>query len=355
MKAYRLPEKQNFEKMINEKKSHLIILKNRRGMEVALSDYGARVVSILVPDKNGKPVDVVLGFNTIDDYLQAVENYYGVTVGRYANRIANGRFTLLGKEYYIKPNNGPNALHGGEESFNKRVWDRRVNNFEKAEFYLVSPDGDNGFPGNLTISVAYSITEKNELIIQYRAETDAPTVLSLTNHTFFNLNGEGEEGINNHEFLVNADSYLPVNEFQIPLGEFKKVEGTAFDFRKLKPVNDVLLSADSQIKSAKGIDHNYVLNTDFSTSNVATKVLSPRTGIQLEVFTTEPGMQLYTGNSLSGRDIGKQGKPYEQYGAFCLETQKFPDSPNQASFPSCVLQPGEVFTSESRYRFSVKK
>lgn len=341
--------------MINGKKSHLIILRNRRGMEVGLSDYGARVVSILVPDKNGKPVDVVLGFNSIDDYLEAVESFYGVTVGRYANRIANGSFTLEGKEYQIPPNNGPNALHGGNDSFNKRVWDRRVNDFEKAEFYLVSPDGENGFPGNLTISVAYSITEKNELIIQYRAETDAPTVLSLTNHTFFNLNGEGEDAITNHEVLVNADSFLPVNEFQIPLGVLQTVEGTEFDFRESRLINKALQSSDPQILLAKGIDHNFVLNTDGSLDTAAAKVVSPQTGIQVEVFTTEPGMQLYTGNSLSGKDIGKQGKPYEQYGAFCLETQKFPDSPNQPDFPSCILKSGEVFTSETRYRFSVNK
>lgn len=355
MKPYKLPLKPNFEKMIKGKKSHLIVLRNRRGMEVGLSDYGARVVSILVPDKDGKSVDVVLGFNTIDHYLEAVESYYGVTVGRYANRIANGSFTLQGKMHHIKPNNGPNALHGGDDAFHQRVWDRRVNDCEKAEFYLVSPDGDNGFPGNLTVSVAYSITEKNELIIKYRAETDAPTVLSLTNHTFFNLNGEGRAAISNHEIHINADSFLPVNEHQIPSGEMRKVEGTDFDFRQSTPISRALQSSDPQIVAAKGLDHNYVLNTNGKKDELAATALSPLTGIQLEVFTTEPGMQLYTGNFLAGQDSGKQGKAYQQYDAFCLETQKFPDSPNQPSFPSSVLLPGEVFTSETRYRFSVKK
>jgi aldose 1-epimerase len=354
MESYQLPNKFDFEKVINGKKSHLIILKNKRGMKVAVSDYGARIVSILVPDNKGRIIDVVLGFNNIDDYLSATETYHGVTVGRFANRIANGTFKLEDKVYHIKPNNGPNALHGGERGFDKTVWDRRVNDSQKVEFYLVSPDGEEGFPGNLTVAVTYSISENNELIIKYRAHTDKTTVLNLTNHAFFNLNGEGEESIINHKIKLNADHYLPVDTYQIPTGELQTVEGTPFDFRELKSLSEALDLSNQQIKDAEGFDHNFILKKS-TNGKIAAKVISPLTGIQLEVLTSEPGIQLYTGNFLNGTDIGKKGKAYKKHDAFCLETQKFPDSPNQPSFPTCILHPGEVFTSETRYRFSVQK
>lgn len=355
MIPYKTPLKADFEQIIDGKKSHLVLLKNRRGMEVGLSDYGARIVSIIVPNKEGKGTDVVLGFNSISEYLVASESFHGTTVGRFANRIAKGAFELDGKEYNVAPNNGVNALHGGENGFDKKVWDRRVNEGEnEVEFYLVSPDGDSGFPGNLTVSVSYRITEENELFINYRAETDSSTILNLTNHAFFNLNGEGGEGISNHEIKINADSFLPVDESQIPTGEITAVENTDFDFRKLRLLNDVLQSRDLQIEQANGIDHNFILNNEVK-GQPAAQAFSKRTGIQLDVFTSEPGIQLYTGNSLNGKDKGKNGKAYHQHDGFCLETQKFPDSPNQASFPSCVLKPGEVFTSETRLRFSVRK
>lgn len=354
MKPYHIPNKIDFEKHIDGKKSHLIILQNRRGMKVAVSDYGARIVSILVPDSKGEIVDVVLGFNTIDDYLSAIEPYYGVTIGRFANRIANGRFKLDDQEFHVKPNNGPNTLHGGHEGFHNRVWDRRVNDTQNAEFYLVSPDGEGGFPGSLTVVVNYSLTDKNELIIKYRVQTDKPTILNLTNHSFFNLNGEGNGSILNHEIQLNADYFLPVDKHQIPTGEFQAVEGTPFDFRKMKTIQENIALPDPQLEAAEGFDHNFVLKK--STMNTAAaKAFSPLTGIQLEVFTTEPGVQFYTGNFLKGTDKGKKGKPYQEQSAFCLETQKFPDSPNQPNFPSCVLQPDEVYLSETRYRFSVRK
>lgn len=354
MKSYQLPNKIDFAKDINGKKSHLIILKNNRGMNVAVSDYGARIVSILVPDKKGNMTDVVLGFNTIEDYLSATETYHGVTVGRFANRIAKGTFKIEDEVYHVKPNNGPNALHGGAGGFDKKVWDRRVNHHQKVEFYLVSPDGEEGFPGNLTVSVCYAISDENELVISYRAHTDKTTVLNLTNHAFFNLNGEGGESVTNHQIKVEADHYLTVDEFQIPTGEFQAVEGTPFDFRQFKPLSEVIDSSHPQIKAAEGFDHNYIIKKASATDVVATAV-SPLTGIQLEVLTSEPGIQLYTGNFLNGKDKGKQGQIYKKHDAFCLETQKFPDSPNQPSFPSCILHPGEVFTSETRYRFSVQK
>lgn len=355
MISYKIPRKANFEKLINKKKSHLILLENRRGMKVGVTDYGARIVSIIVPNKEGVGTDVVLGFNSISNYLNATESFHGTTVGRFANRIAKGKFELEGIKYAIAPNNGVNALHGGENGFDKKVWDRRVNEGEnRVEFYLVSPDGDAGFPGNLTVSVSYCLTEENELVIKYRAETDAPTVLNLTNHAFFNLNGEGGENISNHEIKINADSFLPVDESQIPTGEIKAVENTDFDFRSLRLLSDVLESNDSQIVHAKGVDHNFVLNEE-SKGEPAAQAFSKKTGIHLKVYTSEPGLQLYTGNSLNGKDKGKSGKIYHQYDGFCFETQKFPDSPNQPDFPSCVLKPGEVFKSETRLRFSVRK
>lgn len=354
MKPYQLPNRIDFEKNINGKKSHLIVLKNKRGMKVAVSDYGARIVSVLVPGNNGEMVDVVLGFNNIDGYLSATETYHGVTVGRFANRIANGTFKLEDKNYYIKPNNGPNALHGGVGGFDKKVWDRRVNDSQKVEFYLVSPDGEEGFPGNLTVTVTYSISENNELIINYRAHTDKATVLNLTNHAFFNLNGEGGESVINHKIKLDASHYLPVDQFQIPTGEPQAVEGTPFDFQQLKSLGEALDLSNQQIKEAGGFDHNFILKPS-TNGKVSARVISPITGIQLEVITLEPGMQFYTGNFLNGDDIGKQGNAYKKHDAFCLETQKFPDSPNQPTFPSCILYPGEVFTSETRYRFSVQK
>ena len=355
MISYKTPRKADFEKLINEKKSHLILLKNRRGMEVGVSDYGARIVSIIVPNKEGIGTDVVLGFNSISNYLAAAESFHGTTIGRFANRIAKGEFELGGKKYTIAPNNGLNALHGGNDGFDKKVWDRRVNEGEnKVEFYLVSPDGDSGFPGNLTVAVSYCLTEENELFINYRAETDAPTVLNLTNHAFFNLNGEGGENISNHEIKINADSFLPVDESQIPTGEIKAVENTDFDFRTSRLLSEVFKSNDPQIVHAKGLDHNFILNKERK-DKPAAQAFSKQTGIHLKVYTTEPGLQFYTGNSLNGKDKGKSGKSYHQYDGFCFEAQKFPDSPNQPDFPSCILKPGEVFTSETRLRFSVQK
>lgn len=354
MKYSRLPNPIDFEKYINGKKSHLIILRNKRGMEVALSDYGARIVSILVPDKQGGATDVVLGFDQMQHYLDANEKFHGVTVGRFANRIANGTFKIKDRVYQIAPNNGPNALHGGETGFHNKVWDRRVTNHEKVEFYIVSPDGEGGFPGTVTVSITYSINENNELIMNYRAHTDQTTVINLTNHAYFNLNGEGEETVVNHHVQINASAYLPVNSVQIPTGEIKPVEGTAFDLRKRKVLGEMMEIPDQQLLEAGGYDHTFVLESQ-NITKLAAKVSSPSTGITLEVFTTEPGVQFYTGNSLNGKDHGKQGKSYQKHGAFCLETQHFPDAPNQANFPSCKLHPNQVFTSETRYKFSVLK
>lgn len=353
---YRLPKARDFEYQLGDKHTHLVTLENNRGVIVTLSDYGARIVSILMPDKLGNPTDVVLGFNTIEEYLAADEIYHGATVGRFANRLANGRFTLEGETFYIKPNNGPNALHGGANGFHNQVWDRRVVYKEKADFYYVSADGEEGFPGKLSVMVKYRLTDDNELVISYRAETDKPTVINLTNHAFFNLNGEGNGNVLDHLLQIQADTYLPVDAHQIPTGASESVENTPFDFRKMKSIGQEINHANDQLVIAKGYDHNYILNGDVTTAQLpAATVLSPLTGIRLDVLTTEPGLQLYTGNFLSGKDKGKQGAYYEKHGAFCLETQHFPDSPNQTDFPSTLLLPGQVFRSETIYRFSIVK
>jgi aldose 1-epimerase len=356
MKKYSLPPKSGFERDFGPLKSHLIILDNERGMQVALSDYGARIVSIIVPSNSGQSTDVVLGFDHIDKYVGASEIFHGVTVGRFANRLAGGRFSIDGKSYQVEPNNGKNALHGGKEGFHTKVWSRRVNDRRSAEFYLVSPDGDSGFPGNLTVSVQYHLTEENELRISYRAHTDQSTIINLTNHAFFNLNGEGSGSIFNHRLRIEADHFLPVDDSQIPTGEIRPVSGTPFDFTSSKTIGDQMKIDDEQLAAAVGFDHAFVLRSGREqTTAPAADILSPATGIRLQVFTDQPSIQLYTGNVLNGDDTGKSGQPYEQYGAFCLETQGFPDAPNHDNFPSCLLQPGEEFRSESVYKFSVHK
>lgn len=332
-----------------------VILKNERGMVVALSDYGARIVGLAVPDRNGTPTDVVLGFSSTQAYLDANETYHGVTIGRFANRIAGGCFTIGNETYHIQPNNGPNALHGGTNGFHRRWWERRAVGHDHVTFFYHSPDGEEGFPGNLSVTVRYRLTEDNGLEISYRAETDKPTVINLTNHAFFNLNGEGKGDVLNHIVQIHADRYLPVDPYQIPTGDQARVAGTPFDFRTPKPIGRDLNLPDKQLAIGNnGYDHNFLLNP--STGDLpapAAIVFSPDSGIQLEVLTTEPGLQLYTGNFLNGSDRGKSGLPYEQYGAFCLESQHYPDSPNQPEFPSTLLSPGEVFQSVTVYRFSV--
>jgi len=352
MSNYHLPSIHNFTSTVNEKNTHLIILKNTRGMQVALSDYGARIVSILVPDNKGKLTDVALGFSNIGLYYRADEQYHGVTAGRFANRIANGRFELNGKEYQLPINNGINCLHGGPEGFHKKIWDRRVSYESQAEFYLVSKDGEEGFPGNLNVSVTYTLTNDNEIIIKYRADSDEDTVINLTNHTYFNLNGEGSGDILSHQLKINSDAYLAVDENQIPIATVP-VDGTPFNFKEFKSIAQDITANDEQLIAAKGYDHCFVNNSPISTA--CATAYAPKSGIRLDVFTTEPGVQLYTGNWMTGNDTGKSGNVYLPYAGFCLETQHFPDSPNQPDFPSTVLKAGEEFISETHFKFSLEK
>lgn len=354
MKNINLPQKQSFEKTIFQKNTHLFVLRNTNGAYLALTDYGARVVSILIPDKYGNLTDVALGYNNIDSYLNSAEPYFGATIGRYANRIANGQFELNGKKYILTKNNNSNSLHGGPEGFHHKVWDRRLS-FQRntIDFYLFSPDGEEGFPGDLRVHVNYTLTDDNEIIITYRAQANKDTILNLTNHTYFNLNGEGKESILNHKLKINSPSYLPINNNMIPLGAKEFVHNTAFDFRKYKAIGKDIGSSDEQLKIANGYDHTYI-NT-LNISSAIAEVFSSKSGILMEVFTSEPGVQLYTGNFLESKENGKSGTPYDQYSGFCLETQHYPDSPNQVNFPSTILKKDEEFHSKTIYKFSLKR
>ena len=322
-------------------------------MQVAFTDYGARIVSILVPDKAGNLRDVLLGFNSIHEYLQADEQYHGATIGRFANRIAHGSFQLDGEKYTLQQNNGPNSLHGGATGFHTKVWDRRTSFKNKIDFCYISPDGEEGFPGKLKAYVSYELTEDNEIIIKYNAETDKKTIVNLTNHAYFNLDGEGEGDVLHHAVSLPAEHFLPIDENQIPLEREASVEGTVFDFRSPKKIGEDIHKDETQLARANGYDHTFVNRQPIS--KVAASAYSFRSGIRLEVFTTEPGVHLYTGNFLSGKDIGKSGRPYPSRSAFCFETQHYPNSPNNPHFPSVVLEPGDRWESETIYRFCIKK
>lgn len=357
MAHYKLPLLKDFKKKGSEKSTALIILKNNRGMQVALTNYGARIVSIVVPDKQGKPTDVVLGFNNIDAYLTADESYHGATIGRFANRIQEGRFQLNGQYYTIEPNNGPNALHGGKNGFHSKIWDRRLQHPNGVTFYCTSEDGEEGFPGKLTVSVDYFLTDSNELEISFRAKSDQDTIINLTNHAYFNLNGEGAGEVLDHLIQINAKEYVPIDNQQIPTGTLASVTDTPFDFQKARLLSNALRENHPQINhGGGGYDHTFVLHQAVRDGkSVAASAYAKDSGIQLEVLTSEPGIQFYTGNALNGKDVGKSGRSYQRQHAFCFETQHFPDSPNQATFPSTLLKAGETFQSQTTYRFNVIK
>jgi aldose 1-epimerase len=330
----------------------LYTLSNAHGMEVAISTYGATIVSIKVPDRNGKIADVVLGFDSLDGYLTK-EPYFGAVVGRYGNRIAKGSFTLDGATYTLARNNGENSLHGGLKGFDKQVWLGRAvtsNDGPGVELMYLSKDGEEGFPGNLTATVTYTLTANNELKIDYAATTDKDTVLNLTNHSYFNLAGQGNGDILDHIVAIDADRFTPVDATLIPTGELRSVAGTPFDFRKPMAIGARIDDPDQQIKLGGGYDHNFVLN--HSDGMLAARVTDPKSGRTLIVLTTQPGVQFYTANFLDGTIHGKGGAVYGRRSAFCLETQHFPDSPNQPGFPTVVLKPGEKFHSTTVFRFS---
>jgi len=349
-----LPDTAAYAKTINGKQTHLYILKNKHGMEAAITNYGGRVVSIVVPDKDGKQTDVVLGFDSVGGFQKSTERYYGATIGRYGNRIAKGKFKIDGKEYQSTINNTPNMLHGGKNGFQEMVWDAKLIDSATLELSYVSKDMEEGFPGNLKVKVTYSLTDDNSFKCDYEAITDKTTVVNLTNHAFFNLNGAGSGTVLDHTLQVDADTYVPVDSTLIPLGKIETVANTPFDFRKATTIGSRINDNNQQLKNGKGYDHNFVLNKHTITTPIAT-VIGDKSGIKMEVFTEEPGLQFYSGNFMKGLNAMKGGKKDEYRTSFALETQHFPDSPNQPSFPSTLLKPGQTYKTQSSYKFSVVK
>ncbi len=342
-----------FDTLLNGKEVKLYTLSNKNKMEAAFTNYGGRLVSLFVPDGSGKMVDVVVGFKNVADYIGSTEPYFGATIGRYGNRIAKGKFTLEGKNYTSSINNPPNNLHGGKMGFQYMVWDAQQPNDQTLILTYLSKNMEEGYPGNLNVKVTYTLTDDNGLKMEYEATTDKTTVVNLTNHAFFNLNGEGSGTILNHQLQINADSYTPVDSTLIPTGEIASVAGTPFDFRQLTPIGNRINQNNRQLKNGNGYDHNYVLNgTDAGGMKPAAKVIGDKTGITMEVFTREPGLQFYSGNFMQGKNTFKGGTRDDFRTAFCLETQHFPDSPNQPSFPTTVLKPGETYQTTSIYKFS---
>ncbi len=316
----------------------------------AITNYGARVISLHVPDKNGDLVDVVLGYKDLASYRQSGEGFYGAVVGRYGNRIAKGQFELGGQQYQLELNDGSNTLHGGTNGFFAKVWEVKHVTDSSIELQYISPDGDAGYPGKLEATVSYTLTSDNGLDIAYHATTDKATVVNLTNHAYFNLSGEGDNTILDHLLTIRADGYTPVDETLIPTGEIASVENTPFDFRKPTPIGARIDTADAQLLLGKGYDHNFVLKKDAGLQLVAT-VESPKTGIVMDILTEEPGLQFYSGNFMDNVQNAKGGKTYGYRSAFCLETQHFPDAPNKPDFPSTVLEPGGEYKTRTVYQF----
>lgn len=346
----------HFEKMIdNTKPVKLYTLKNKNGMEVCITNFGARIVSIMTPDKNGKMTDVVLGFDNIDDYIN-VPSDFGATIGRYANRIGDGKITIDGKEIQLPQNNGSHCLHGGPTGWQYQVFKTNQLDAQTIKLTVESPDGDNNFPGNVVASVTYTLTENNAIDIKYDATTDQKTVINMTNHSYFNLSGNPSVSGMDHILYLAGDSITPIDSTFMTNGEMMAVAGTPFDFNTPKAISqDVTNFENEQIKFGKGFDHNWVLNTKGDIRQVAAKLTSPATGITLEVYTDEPGIQLYTGNFLDGTVKGKNGIVYPQRASICLETQHYPDSPNKAHWPSVILEPGKTYTSHCIFKFGVVK
>jgi aldose 1-epimerase len=326
---------------------------NKNGLVAIITPFGGKMISLWVPDRNGKLGDVVLGYDSAEQYVQG-NPYFGALIGRYGNRIANGKFSLDGKAFQLPINNGRHSLHGGPTGFHNKLWKKSHVDSTTLLLTYFSKAGEAGYPGNLLVEVTYTLTDFNELMIDYKATSDAPTIVNLTHHSFFNLAGAGVGDVLNHELMIKADRFTPVDEGLIPTGELRPVKGTAFDFTTFKKIGKDIDSPDEQIKNGKGYDHNWVLIKDSNEISLAATVKEPASGRVMEVWTTEPGLQFYSGNFLDGSDIGKGGKKYGYRTAFCLEAQHFPDSPNKPEFPSTVLKPGEVYTQKTAYKFLIK-
>lgn len=349
--------KESFGKLPDGRDVEIYTLSNKNGVEVRIMNYGGVVVSLRTPDRKATLDDIVLGFDRIEDYLK--ENpFFGALVGRYGNRIAKGKFKLGGKQYTLAVNNGENHLHGGLKGFDKALWTAKPLDTTAGvgvELTHTSPDGDEGYPGALQVKVTYTLTDQNEVKIDYFAITDKETVVNLTNHSYFNLRGAGEGEIISTELTINADKFTPVDKGLIPTGEMRPVKGTPFDFTKPKPIGqNIYDETDEQIKFGGGYDHNFVLNKGAGGLTKAAEAYDSKTGRVLEVFTTEPGVQFYTGNFLDGKLYGKGNKAYNKRFAFCLETQHYPDSPNKPEFPTTTLRPGEKYQSQTMWKFSAR-
>lgn len=345
----------DFDSIVDSKKVGLYILKNKNGMELSVTNFGARVVELFVPDRNGVFEDVVLGHNTLDKYVNFKgERFLGATIGRFGNRIAGGKFSLGGKEYSLAQNNGVNSLHGGVKGFDMKVWDVVSHDDASICFRLVSPDGEEGFPATLAVDMTYTLNDANEFEIVHTAVSDGDTIVNLTHHSFFNLHGEGNGDINDHILTIDASKYTPVDDTLIPTGEIADVAGTPFDFLKPTPIGLRLGDAHEQLKRGNGYDHNWVLNKSADGAlDFAAEVYEQKSGRVMDVFTTEPAMQFYGGNFFAC-EIGKSGKPYIFRGSLALETQHYPDSPNRANFPSTVLKKGETYKHICKYCFSTR-
>ncbi|GBU08324.1 aldose 1-epimerase [Bacteroidales bacterium] len=345
----------DFKKTIDGKDVDLFILRNDNGLEMTICNYGAKIVSLHVPNREGKMVDVVLGHSSIDEYLVSKEPYFGGVCGRTCNRIANGKFTLDDKEYTLAVNNGPNNLHGGIKGFNAVVWDVKQVDDSSIELHYLSKDGEEGFPGNLSTTIRYKLYNDNGLEIIYKATTDKATIINLTNHSYFNLSGAGDPSIDDHILLINADTYLPTDETSIPYGKAAMVGRTPMDFMTPREIGERIDEKFEALIFGKGYDHCFRLNKEGKELSFCAQVTSPKTDIMMRVFTTEPGVQLYTGNWMDGSFAGKDGKTYPMRSALCLETQHFPDSINKSIYPSVVLRPEDTFESKTAYLFSIDK
>lgn len=347
----------DFQTVINESDStDLWVLKNAAGMEVAITNFGSRIVSIMVPDKNGIMQDVVLGYDSISDYI-AFPGDFGATIGRYANRINQGRIIIDGTEIQLPQNNFGHCLHGGPEGWQYKVFKQvRQPDATTLEMTLVSPDGDMNFPGTVTATVVYKLTEDNAIDIRYSATTDKKTIINMCNHSYFNLSGDPVSSITDHLLYLNASRFTPVDSTFMTTGAIDSVKNTPMDFTTAKAIGAEINNYDFvQLKNGNGYDHNWVLDTNNDVTQLAAKVVSPLSGIALEVYTNEPGIQVYTGNFLDGTLTGKKGKVYEQRAAVCLETQHYPDSPNKPEWPSVILEPGQTYNSQVIYKFAVEK
>ncbi|GAB6011221.1 aldose epimerase family protein [Viscerimonas tarda] len=341
-----------FDAKVDGKQVQLFVLTNKSGAEITVTNYGAKIVSLLAADKKGNWVDVVLGHDSIAEYLKSEEPYFGAVCGRTGNRIAKGKFTLEGKEYSLAVNNGPNNLHGGLKGFNAVVWDAKQTDGQTLELTYFSKDGEEGFPGNLSVKITYKLTDDNALEIAYEATTDKTTIINLTNHSYFNLSGAGDPYIGDHLVKIYSDEYLPTDDTAIPYGKPAKLAGTPMDFSDETAIGARINEPFEQLIFGKGYDHTYILNK--KAGDLAVVCYSPKTGIVMETYTTEPGVQMYTGNWMTGNFVAKNGQRYPERSAVCFETQHYPDSINKPEYPTVILKPSEKFESKTSYKFYTK-